>query len=204
MRCDDWTDLQFDRGALNAIASHVRRADGEPFIGAVFDDQHEPGRHRTTDTAKVRFRTTLRFWHEAERSELNAAACHSFPEAELAAILDHHPDVAAWVRNFRLGWTVPWFDATNSTWARMEPDFIVRADHQTHTGRDRFLIIEFKGLWAGEPSEIAKQMYLETRWVPAISMIRSDSEDYGEWHAVWIERIDEAHGLITRACRGQR
>ena len=204
MQCEDWTDLQFDQDALGTIASRVRRTDSEPFFGAVFDDQHEPGRPRVSDTANVRFKTTLRFSHDAERSELNAAACHTTPEAELARILDHHPDVAAWVRNFRLGWSVPWFDASRGSWARMEPDFIGKAAGPTASGRDRFLIIEFKGLKAGEPSEVAKRKYLEDRWVPAVSKTSADSEDHGEWHAVWIERIDEAHDRITRACRSSQ
>ena len=204
MKCTDWTDLQFDRDALDMIASHIKRTDSETCVSPVFDDQHEPGRARTSDTANVRFRTTLRYWHEAERSELNAAACHSSQEAELAAILDQHPDIAAWVRNFRLGWFVPWFNSDNASWARMEPDFVARATRLTPTGRDRFLIIEFKGLKAGEPSEIAKQKYLETRWAPTISRVSADSDDFGEWHPVWIEKIDHAGARITRACMGER
>lgn len=200
MKCVDATDLQFDRETLELIASHVRRIDGEPIVGAVFEDQQEAGRSRTSDTANVNFKTTLRFWHEAERSELNAAACHSSPEAELAGILDRHPDIAAWVRNFRLGWMVPWFDVSEGSWARMEPDFVAKANQPNSSGRDRFLVIEFKGLKAGEPSEVAKQKYLEDRWVPAVSRVPADGEDYGEWRAVWIEQIDNAHDQIARAC----
>ena len=202
LHCADCTDLQFDHEALDAIAARVHRTDDEPFVGPVFEDQHESGRPRVTDTGNVRFRTTLRFRHAAERSELNAAACHTSPEAELAAILDRHPDVSAWVRNFRLGWYVPWFDATRGSWARMEPDFVARV-HQRHPHRrERFLVIEFKGMKAGEPSEVAKQNYLETRWVPAVSRSSPDGDDYGEWRAVWIEHVDEARDAITRACRG--
>ena len=204
MQCDDWTDLQFDHDALEAIATRTQRIDGEPFVGPVFDDQREPGRARTTDTGNVRFRTTLRFWYDAGHSELNAAACHTGPEAELAEILDHHPDIVAWVRNFRLGWLVPWFDSARGSWARMEPDFIAKTSRHAANGRDRFLIIEFKGLKAGEPSEVAKRKYLESHWAPAVSRTSANGEDHGEWHAVWIERIDEARARIGSACRGQR
>lgn len=200
MNCRDPTDLQFDREALELIASHVRRIDGKPFVGPVFEDQRESGRLRTSDTANVYFKTTLRFWHEAENSELNAAACHSSPEAELAEILDCHADIAAWVRNFRLGWTVPWFDIGAGSWARMEPDFVARANRPSLSGRDRLLVIEFKGLKAGEPSEVAKQKYLEDCWVPAVSRLSADGEDYGEWHAIWIEEIGDAAAQIARAC----
>ena len=202
MQCEDPTDLRFDTDALATIASYVERTDSEPFTSPVFEDQHEPGRFRTTDTSNIRFRTTLRYWHDAVRSELNAAACHSAPECALAQLLDDHPDVESWVRNFRLGWFVPWFNAAAGVWAKMEPDFVAKARQRTDSGRDRFLIIEFKGLMAGEPSEVTKRKYLEERWVPAISGTDEDGDDYGDWRAVWIEQIEEAHDRIVRGCRG--
>ena len=106
------------------------------------------------------------------------------------------------MRNFRLGWYVPWFDAARSSWARMEPDFIARAAQPAASGRDRFLIIEFKGLKAGEPSEIAKRKYLENRWAPAVTRASNGGEDLGEWHAVWVEQIEQARDRIARACKG--
>lgn len=205
--CEDWTDLQFDDDTLHAIASRVHRSDGEACVGPVFDDQREPGSVRTSDTGSVRFRTTLRYWYDGTaKSELNAAACHSNEEAKLAEILDRHPDIEAWVRNFRLGWTVPWYDSGNACWSRTEPDFVARSKSLTADGRRRYLVIEFKGLLAGEASEEQKRRYLEERWVPAVSRWRAGSarggDDHGDWRAVWIEDIREARQQITRACRG--
>ena len=155
--CEDWTDLQFDGDTLHTIASRVRRVEGEPSVGAVFEDQREPGSVRTSDTGSVRFRTTLRYWYDGTtKSELNAAACHSSQEAELAEVLDRHPDIEAWVRNFRLGWTVPWYDSGNACWSRTEPDFVARSKTLTPDGRSRYLVIEFKGMLAGEASEEQK------------------------------------------------
>ena len=205
--CEDWTDLQFDEDTLHAIASRVRFLEGEPCVGAVFDDQRAPGAGRTSDTGSVRFRTTLRYWYDdTAKSELNAAACHSSDEARLAEILDRHPDVEAWVRNFRLGWTVPWYDSGNACWARTEPDFVARAKAQAPGGRSRCLVIEFKGLRAGEASEEQKRRYLEQRWVPAVSRRPAGGpggvDDHGAWRAVWIENIGDAREQIARACRG--
>ena len=65
-------------------------------------------------TAGVRFETSLADRYpqsEAEttrRCELNAAACHSDFERQVAAVLDSRPEVHAWVRNFRLDWSVPY------------------------------------------------------------------------------------------------
>ncbi len=205
--CEDWTDLQFDGDALHAIASRVRLVEGGPAVGAVFDDQRDPGVPRTADTGGVRFRTTLRHWTDGTaKSELNAAACHSSDEAELARILDRHPDVEAWVRNFRLGWTVPWWDSENACWSRAEPDFVARSRTLTTDGRRRHLVIEFKGLLAGEASEERKRYYLEERWAPAVSRRPAGAaagvDDLGDWRAVWIENLGEAPLQIARACRG--
>ena len=66
------------------------------------------------DTAGVRFETTLRHIYPddstatAKRSELSHAACHSRLELDTARILDRHPAVAAWVRNFGLDWSLPY------------------------------------------------------------------------------------------------
>ncbi len=208
MRCHDWADLQYDRNTLDLIAAHVRRIDGAPFVAPLFVDQVYPGSPRTTDTSSVRFRTVLKHWYPSGRSqlpaksELSAAACHTQPEAQLAEILDNHPDIQAWVRNFRLDWRVPWFDPERGGTALMEPDFVARSSLPTATNRKRYLVIEFKGLMAGQPSEVAKQKYLEDSWAPAVSLRTSDPDsNFGDWQVVWIEQVDQAHNLIAAACR---
>ena len=155
----------------------------------------------------MEFRTTLRHWYPKKRSklpaksELSAAACHSHSEALLARILDKHPDVHSWVRNFHLGWTVLWFDAERGGTALMEPDFVAKSMLPTVSGRDRYLIIEFKGMRAGETSELSKQKYLEEYWAPAVSKRTDAQVDLGDWQAVWIEDMSEAGELIAKACR---
>jgi len=68
--------------------------------------------------------------------------------------------------------------------------------------RDRFLIIEFKGLKAGEPGEEAKPKYLAEYSAPAVSRMPAGGQDHGEWRTVWIERLDEARDRIAGACGG--
>ncbi len=204
--CEHWTDLQFDLDTLHEIASRVSRTIRAPLPGPVFEDQREPGAMRTSHTGGVSFQTTLRWWYDdTAKSELNAAACHSKEEARLAEILDRHPDIEAWVRNFRLGWTVPWWDSRNVCWSRTEPDFVARAKAPTADGRRRHLVIEFKGLRAGETSEEQKRRYLEERWAPAVTRSEErhagSEDDHGDWRAVWIEDIERAHDQIARACR---
>ena len=139
----------------------------------------------------------LRHRWEATRSELNAAACHSRPEWELAGILDRHPGVEAWARNFRLGWDAPWFDPELDIWRRTEPDFVARALPEEGK-RPLHLIIEFKGMKAGEVSEEAKKLWLG-RWCEAVSSCRRSGEDYGEWKLVWVESVLDASQQISIA-----
>ena len=207
MDCENWSDLQHDVATLDLIATHVRRIDGEPFVAPVFIDQADPGTPRTSDTSKVDFRTVLRHWYPKKRSalpvksELSAAACHTNSEALLAEILDKHPDVHSWVRNFQLGWRVPWFDPERGGTALMEPDFIAKSKLPTTSGRERYLVLEFKGMLAGQAKEVAKQKYLEKYWAPAVSRRTGAAIDLGDWQAVWIEDVHKAHDLIAVACR---
>ncbi len=208
MSCTDWVDLQHDTDTLLLIAEHITRIDGSGSVAPVFVSQTNPGSPKTTDTSSVFFRTVLRNWYPHRRSdlprtsELSAAACHSAEEAELAGILDTHPDIEAWVRNFRLGWSVPWHDPDRPGTALMEPDFVARAKTRTASGRKRCLVIEFKGLMAGRPREDLKRRCLEDQWAPAVSRrTRNPDDDLGDWQAVWIEDIERAHALITQACQ---
>ncbi len=208
MECADWADLLYDRDTLHLIATHVRRINGDCDVAPIFADQCDPGSPRTTDTSSVDFQTVLRHWYPSRRtdfprkSELSAAACHSSAEAQLAGILDTHEDIQAWVRNFRLGWYVPWFDPERGGTAWTEPDFLARSKRKTSSGRARNLVIEFKGMQAGQPSEIAKQKYLNEFWAPAVSR-KTDAvgDDLGDWQVVWIEDIRHASILIAKACR---
>lgn len=207
MDCKSWSDLRHDSDTLDRIATHVRRIDGEPFVAPVFIDQADPGTPRTSNTSRVQFQTVVRHWYPKERtalpgkSELSAAACHSHSEAQLAEILDKHPDIHSWARNFHLGWRVPYFDLARRGTALMEPDFVAKSKLPTASGRERYLVIEFKGLKAGEPSEVAKQKYLEEYWAPAVSRRIDAPVDLGDWQVVWIEDIVKASDLIAIACR---
>ena len=129
IECGDPSGLQFDEHAVAALAAACDPHDELPAWRPVFADERDRGLPRFRETAHVDFETTLPYRHDAARSELNAAACHSLPERELAGILDQHPDIAAWARNFRLGWEVPWFDPELDLWRRTEPDFVARAEH---------------------------------------------------------------------------
>lgn len=191
--CPDASGIQFDEGAIAGIAAACIPEDHGGAWRPVFADERDRGEPRVSDTSAVDFETVLRHRWDSCRSELNAAACHTGEERELAAILDSHDDIEAWARNFRLGWDAPWFDADRDVWRRTEPDFIARAAGRSPE-RPLHLLIEFKGMKAGEASEEAKRVWLQ-RWCDAVS----DHDEFGEWRLVWIEDLLRARESIRKA-----
>ena len=112
------------------------------------------------DTARIDFETTLEHIHETGRCELSHAACHSHnPELIVAGLLDQHPRVERWVRNFQLGWSIPYH--MQGAWRRYEPDFVVRLDDGTN------LIIECKGR-VDDKAEATAQWTLD-HWIPSVA-----------------------------------
>ena len=197
IECPDPAAVQFDEYAIAAIEGACEQQKDKAGWRPVFADERDRGAARFRDTSEVVFETVLRHKWEASRSELNAAACHSQPEWELAGILDDHPGIEAWTRNFRLGWDAPWFDPELDAWRRTEPDFVARAAEENGK-RPLHLVIEFKGMKAGETSEEAKRVWLG-RWCEAVSAYRHGGEDYGQWKLVWIESLLDARQQIADA-----
>jgi len=123
------------------------------------------------DTAGVRFETTLRHITAAKHSELSHAACHSRLELDAARILDRHPAVAAWVRNFGLDWSLPYhFDGA---WRRYEPDFVARLANGLN------VVIECKGIV--DPKALAAERWTRDHWIPAVAGTPEVPGDLRRW-----------------------
>ena len=126
------------------IAKHLMWSDTQARIIAAMDSPDH------ANLAGLHFETTLLRYPEREgnltaRSELNAAACHSDFERKVARLLDRLDGVDAWVRNFRLGWTIPWHDPIHARWHEYEPDFVARLRPKTNFELPGHLVIEVKG-----------------------------------------------------------
>ena len=188
-----------DEDAPAAIAAAVALSHGQPAIRPVFADQRDPMQPRMLDTAVRPFRTTQEpVYNDTERSELNKAPCHSMLEYQVANALDIHPQIAAWARNFRLGWQIPWRDEEREIWARYDPDFVARA----LTPPDQpplHLIIEAKGeIWSEtKAAEIeAKANTVRTQWIPAVE---HGIEGIGRWRYVWITADSDIPAALSAA-----
>ncbi len=111
------------------------------------------------DTARVDFETTLSTIAPTTKSEVSHAACHSRLELVTAEALERDKRVLRWVRNFQLGWTIPYW--RGSAWARYEPDFVAVLDNGVN------LIVECKGAWDDKATQAAE--YTEQHWIPSIA-----------------------------------
>ena len=162
----------------------------------LFMDEHDPARPRMADTSAVCFETSLKHRYPRQgntaQSELNAAACHTYPEVVLAGVLDKHPDIAAWARNYRLGWGVPYLDAESGRWRMYEPDFVARVKDGAARGGPHHLVIEFKGR-VDEDAAI-KRSYTENAWIPAVNA-SDDPSCAGNWKYVFFDGGVDAQGM---------
>ena len=199
--CPDVAGLAADQHAPRLIAEACTHDDREVGPQPVFADERMEG-ERVLATEDVMFQTTLRcVYPEApqdgeqpflKKSELNRAACHTYSEVGIARILDTHPLIEAWARNFRLDFRIPWLDGGARRYT--EPDFVARV--KTKDGSKLHLVIEFKGEMKGEADEEAKRHYTANIWCPAVS----GCGEYGEWRSVWIEDAESAYVQISEAC----
>ena len=215
--CKDPAGVMADPHVPQQIAEACEYDDETLKIRPIFADENQTG-ERFHTTEGVRFRTTLQHKYRdvqtdgnttldgsdveddpdtfLRKSELNRAACHSREEAVVARILDNHPKIEAWARNFRLDFKIRWFDKTQNSWRDMDPDFVARV--KTEDGGLLHLVIEFKGMRSGEAEEQAKRFYIGKWWCPAVSGYNGG--EYGQWRLVWIEDTASAERLIGGAC----
>ena len=152
------------------------------------------------DTSDIRFDTSLTDRYDTTNSELNIAACHSNFEVACAKMLDKHPDVTAWVRNFRLGWTVPYL--SDGTWHRYEPDFVARLFEEREDDAAVHLIVECKGV-PDAHSERKKQA-VENRWIPAVQASGQLPRCLRHWSFVELTELEGLSADLNQAIREAR
>ena len=192
------TDARAERVAAD-IERHLRWGGAEERAVAVPDEPPH------ADTAETSFTTTLlRYPYEEdavlERSELNAAACHSKFEQHVAHLLERLPGVDAWVRNFRLGWTIPWYDPQHARWHSYEPDFVARVPDIDGNGTCGYLVVEVKGV-RDLPAD--EKMRTADLWCERVSD-GATGHDEGRWRYIMIEDYDTAGDDLAAAVHALR
>jgi len=189
------------RPHLEEVVGQVLDACSDNMQGPVLLGMFDSDGPITLDTSAIDFETTLADRYPAdggsrhgvsERSELNIAACHSGLEATIAKMLDtDFDDVEAWVRNFRLGWDIPYL--LDGVWHSYEPDFVARI--RNRDGDPVHLIVECKGR-PDEESE-TKARYVKEWWIPAVSNSPQIPARLSRWRFLEIADAALGYGLLA-------
>ncbi len=123
-------------------------------------------------TIYVDFHTTKPIY-PVTRCHLNAMVADTKKwEQSAAFLLDSHPGVKRWVKNDRLGFTIPY--RQRGLLARYIPDFVVVTD------RDENVIVEIKGQVTDDADAKAKAA---ERWVEAVNRLGG----HGVWRYLLVE-----------------
>jgi type III restriction enzyme len=117
---------------------------------------------------------------EAAKCHLNLVVHDTITwEQSAAYILEHHPAVRSFVKNFGLNFTVPYLH--NGKPSDYLPDFVVRLDSE----EPRFLIVEIKGNdWEGTAEVKAQAAH---RWCAAVNATKR----FGKWDYLMVNRIPD-------------
>jgi type III restriction enzyme len=157
--------------ACNRIETAIQRPHiGKRPVVAVMDPYNPVG-----STSHVNFNTTrTEHWQtDARRCHVDWVIFDSDWEAELCRVVEAHPKVHAYVKNYGLGFEVPY--RFGSEMRRYLPDFIVLVDDGRGDDDLLRLVVEIKG-YRGEDAK-DKRATMETHWVPAVNNLR----EHGRW-----------------------
>ena len=126
-------------------------------------------------TADVDFHTSKKLRHRTDprRCHINWAILDSSWEGKFCQVAERHPKVLRYVKNHRLGFTVPYTQGPETR--TYVPDFIVVIDDGRGQDDPLNLVVEIKG-FRGEDAK-DKKLTMESRWVPAVNNLGA----FGRW-----------------------
>ena len=134
---------------------------------------------RTGSTDGVDFVTTKEVYPTSERSHVNFVVLDGIGgnlwEKAVAEICETLPAVAAYVKNDRLGFTVPYTMQGRSH--EYIPDFLVRLKPREDGDPVRTLIVEVSGTLKKEAPTREKAETTRNLWVPAVN----GNGSFGRW-----------------------
>jgi type III restriction enzyme len=113
-------------------------------------------------------------------------------EEGLAQLLEHHDRVKAYVKNERLGFTIPYVHAGQTH--EYIPDFLVRLTAEP-SDVERTLIVEVSGSQKSPGPTSAKANTARDQWCAAVN----NWAEFGRWGYVEVHNPAETPGLINEA-----
>ncbi len=165
---------------MAGISSPDRSSMGPRPVMAIPDPYNPVG-----STAHTNFNTTKkeRWETDSRRCHLNWVILDSNWEGEFCRVVEGHPQVRAYVKNFNLGFEVPYrFGSEQRTYI---PDFIVLVDDGRGEDNPLHLIVEIKG-YRREDAKV-KRATMENYWVPGVNNLKH----YGRWAFAEFDQVYE-------------
>ena len=164
---------------LNMAIMRSEYEKGNSNVRAIIDNFMPTG-----STSRVNFRIsrTSKLLFETTASHVNYAVCDSAWEAVLCRVLEEHPKTLAYVKNFNLGFEVPYvFGTENRIYL---PDFIVLVDDGHGKDDPLHLIVEVKGYRYADAN--IKKQTMQDMWIPGVNAEKS----FGRWAFVELNEKD--------------
>ncbi len=155
-----------------AISDAMRRDDsnGSGSIKAMLDPYTPTG-----STGFVNFTTSKTdLWQtDPGKCHVNMVVCDSGWEAEFCRVVERHPKVLAYAKNYGLGLEVPY--NMGSVARTYIPDFIIQIDDGYGSDNPLNLVVEIKG-YRGEDARV-KAATMRSYWIPGVNNLGG----YGYW-----------------------
>ncbi|MCL1908182.1 MAG: DEAD/DEAH box helicase family protein [Holophagaceae bacterium] len=178
--------------AIEKIYAAIARAGiadsqgSDPPIAAILDSYSPIG-----STSEVNFQTSKKTrWTPSSKCHLNYCIYHAEWEAEFCRAAERHPAVIAYVKNYCLGFEVPYsFQGEQRTYI---PDFIVKLDDGRGDQNFLNLIVEIKG--QRDEADKAKSEAIKNYWLPGVNRLKA----YGRWGFEEIRDIYQINEVLDR------
>jgi type III restriction enzyme len=176
-----------EKAAERIYLACQRHEHGQKRIKAILDAYNPKG-----STRHVSFNSSKSTWRTAPgKCHINYVVLDSDWEAELARVLESHPNVRSYAKNQGMQFEVPYRDGAMPR--KYIPDFIV----QVEDGNDDplNLVLETKGYRGGNAQLKAETM--RTMWVPGVNNLGS----FGRWAFEEFTDVFEIEGALGRLIR---
>jgi type III restriction enzyme len=148
------------------------------------------------DTSRVSFATRKKVY-ETEKSEVSHVTLDGRDgntwEQILAMECELRQDVAAYAKNDRLGFTIPYVHEGRAH--SYVPDFLVRLNRRLDEPFDRTLIVEVSGSHKSPGPTTAKAETARNQWCVAVN----NHGGFGRWGYIEIRDMPTAHGRLAEA-----
>lgn len=166
---------------INLAIMRAEAEKGDAKVRAIIDSFMPTG-----STSRVNFRISrtskILFQTSSEHSHVNYAVCDSSWESILCSVIEKHARTLTYVKNFNLGFEVPYVFGTESR--TYIPDFIVLVDDGHGRDDPLHLIVEVKGYRYADAN--IKKQTMQDMWIPGINAEKS----FGRWAFIELNEND--------------